>query len=336
VSTTPAAEPIDHDQLFKSVIREFFPELLTLFFPAQAVKYDLPAVTWLNPEVFADPPDGPRHVLDLVAELPKRNAAGDSVLALVHVEIESADSVTDIERRLPAYYFHLRRTRQKPVLPLVLFLKVGLDGLGVRAIDDPPDDGDPVMTFRYRYIGLRGLPAFDYLRGDSLLGATLAALMGAPKSQRVDVGVEAYRRVGESDLPDNQKALLGDLVETYIDLPDAELVRFRSIINANATGRVKPVNKTRVQIAREEGVEEGKEIGKEIGKEQGREIGIEEGDRRARRAMLTELLEARFGPVPDEVAARVAAEADADTLRRWLRAAGTADTLQAFRAAAGW
>ena len=332
MSTTPAPEPTDHDQLFKSVIREFFAEFLTLFFPAQAAKYDLPAVTWSNPEVFADPPDGPRHVLDLVAELPKRIVAGDSVLALVHVEIESADSVTDIERRLPAYYFHLRRTRRKPVLPLVLFLKVGMEGLGVRAIDDPPDDGDPVMTFRYRYIGLPGLPAFDYLRGESILGATLAGLMGAPKAQRVDVGVEAVRRIGGSSLTDNQKALLGDCVETYIDLPDAELARFRDIINANATGRVKPVNKTRVQIAREEGVEEGTEIGKEIGKE----IGIEEGDRRARRAMLTELLEARFGPVPEEVATRVAAEADTDALRRWLRAAGTAESLEAFLAAVGW
>lgn len=92
------------------------------------------------------------------------------------------------------------------------------------------------------------------------------------------------------------------------------------------------MNKSRVQIAREEGLEEGKEIGKE----QGREIDIEEGELRARHAAVSELIEARFGPVSEEVAGRIAAEADADTFRRWLRVAGTAESLPAFHATVGW
>lgn len=316
------ADPTDHDQLFKALIREFLPELLRLFFPDQAARFDLSAVTWLDKEVFADPPDGPRHVLDLVAELPAIAGAGGTALALIHLEVESADSVTDIERRLPAYYFHLRRTHGKPVLPVVLYLKVGLNGVGVRVIDDPPHGG-PVMTMRYRYVGLPGLPAADYLAGDSWLGVALAALMRTPKEDRLAVGVEAMRRLGDAPLPDHRKALLGDCVETYIDLPAAELERFWGIINANATGRVPAVNKTRVQMAEEKGREEG------------REIGLGEGLLRGLRAAVGELLEARFAPVPADLIERVNATTDADALRRWLRAAATAADVGTLRTAAG-
>ncbi len=34
----------DHDQLFKEVIREFFPDFMNLFFPEQAARYDLEKV----------------------------------------------------------------------------------------------------------------------------------------------------------------------------------------------------------------------------------------------------------------------------------------------------
>ncbi len=311
----------DHDQLFKTVIREFFAEFLPLFFPDLAARFDLSAVNWLDKELFPNPPDGPQHVLDLVAEL--TTLGGDATtLALIHVEVESADSVTSIESRLPDYYHHLRRTKRKPVQPLVVFLKVGLDGLGTREIHDPPV-GKPVVTYRYEYLGLPALPAADYLRGDNLVGVALSALMRVPKGGRVDAGVEAIRRIADANISDGRKALLGDCVETYIDLPEEELARFRGMIEANATGRVPAVNKTRVQIAEEKAMEKGKEMG------------IEEGLLRGLRAAVTELLEARFGPVPPELTERVNATTDPGTLRLWLRTAATAADLATFRTAFG-
>ncbi len=309
-------DPIDHDQLFKTVIRTFFPEFLHLFFPDRAARYDLSAVTWLDKEVFADPPDGPRHILDMVAELAAVGRSDPaSALALIHVEVESADSVTDLERRLPAYYFHLRRTHGKRVLPIVLYLKVGLEGVGVRVISDPPDD-DAVMTFRYRYVALPGLTAGEeYLNGGDWLGVALSVLMGAATDDRLRIGVTAVRRIADSPLSDAKKALLGDCIETYIELPEPELVRFREIINANATGRVQPVNKTRVQLAEEQGMEKGRIL--------------------AMRAAVLELLEARFGDIPADIADLVNVSAELDTLRRWHRAAATAPNLTAFRTAIG-
>ncbi len=323
------SESTDHDQLFKEVIREFFPDFLRLFFPDQAARFDLARVTWLDKELFADPPDGPKHVLDLVAEL--TDLGGDSTLALIHIEIESAESVTDIERRLPDYYFYLRRAKRKTVLPVVVFLKVGLDGLGVREIRDPAA-GDPTLIFFYRYVGLPALPAAEYLRGDNWLGVALSALMKAGNEQRVPFGIEAMRRLGESPLTDGKKSLLGDCVETYIDIPDSDSDRFQDILEANATGRVPAMHKTRVQVAHEKGIERGIERGREEGIEQG----LEEGQLRGLRAAITELFEARFGSVPAGFADWIRAIAEASTLRRILIAAGTVASVEEFQTSIGW
>ncbi len=314
------AEGVDHDQLFKEVIREFFPDFLRLFLPEQAKRFDLDRVAWIDKELFADPPDGPKHLLDLVAELtPRRDEAREKCLALIHVEIESADSVTDIERRLPDYYFHLRRTARKPVLPVVVFLKVGLDGLGEREIADRWF-GEPILRLRYRYIGLPALPAETYLRGENWLGVALSALMKTSRELRIPFGTEAMRRLGESPLSDGKKSLLGDCVEAYIDLPEDESRRFHAILEANATGRVPPMNKTRVQIAREEGIEKG----------------LAEGQLRGQRAAVTELLEARFGSIPSGFSEWLASQTSPEALRTWLIAAGTAPSFDEFRSIAGW
>lgn len=61
----------------------------------------------------------------------------------------------------------------------------------------------------------------------------------------------------------------------------------------------------------------------------------EEGQLLASRAAVTELAEAKFGPLPQEVIDRVAGCADLALLRQWLLAAGTLTTLDDFRAATG-
>jgi hypothetical protein len=48
-------------------------------------------------------------------------------LVLVHIEIEAEDQTTRVKTQLPRYYYHLRNTYDLPVLPIVIYLKVGLD-----------------------------------------------------------------------------------------------------------------------------------------------------------------------------------------------------------------
>ena len=59
----------DHDQRFKSLMREFIAEFFQFFYPHWADRFDFSQIEWLDKEIFTDPPDGPRRILDLVAKL---------------------------------------------------------------------------------------------------------------------------------------------------------------------------------------------------------------------------------------------------------------------------
>jgi flagellar biosynthesis/type III secretory pathway protein FliH len=108
----------------------------------------------------------------------------------------------------------------------------------------------------------------------------------------VDHGVEAMRRIASTPVTDQQKYLLGECVEAYLPVSEVEAARFQVIIEANATGRVSAVNKTRTDRAKDAGIQEGLHQGRLEGMQQGR------------RAALLELLEARldaaFGPLSAE------------------------------------
>src|SRR4051812_11887313 len=98
------------------LIQTFFADFLLLFFRDWAERLDATAVGWLDKEIFPEPPEGPRRVLDLVGKLPTRQGVPaqrpgqpEQLLALVHIEIESPESVASLRPRMCDAYFHLRR-----------------------------------------------------------------------------------------------------------------------------------------------------------------------------------------------------------------------------------
>lgn len=113
-----------HDQRFKLMLREFFPELLHLAVPDRADAFDCATLAWLDQEQFLDPPTGRNVVLDLVARLEMtRPPAGERAgpwLALVNVEIEAEDRAADLRRRIYGYWHALRTRHGLPVLPLAV------------------------------------------------------------------------------------------------------------------------------------------------------------------------------------------------------------------------
>jgi hypothetical protein len=95
----PATETPDHDQRLKVLLKEFFEQFLLCFFPAWATRFDFGELTWIDKEIFLAPPQGKKRQVDLVARLRLRPEAPPpqegitELLALVHVEIESRESV---------------------------------------------------------------------------------------------------------------------------------------------------------------------------------------------------------------------------------------------------
>lgn len=201
----------DHDQRFKTLIQEFFAEFLLLFFAKWAERLDCSKVEWLDKEVFPDPPQGDRNVLDLVAKLPARQPiAGyppddnQTWLALVHIEIESPDKATVLRPRMYEYYTALRKRHGLPVLPIVIYLKVGLNGIDTDVYEEHFWELRPIR-FEYLYVGLPALDALEYLEKDNWLGWALTSLMRIPREKVIELGAEALRRIAGTSLSDQKK-----------------------------------------------------------------------------------------------------------------------------------
>ncbi|HYT88491.1 MAG TPA: hypothetical protein VEL76_07265 [Gemmataceae bacterium] len=128
------ADSEDHDQRLKVLLKEFFEQFFLCFFPVWAARFDFSFIDWLDKEVFLGPPQGEKRQLDLVARLrlkaaaPPPQAGMTELVALVHVEIETRKSSTALQPRMFEYYVQLRRDLGLPVLPIGLFLRVGLEG----------------------------------------------------------------------------------------------------------------------------------------------------------------------------------------------------------------
>jgi hypothetical protein len=290
------AEFLDHDQRFKAMIREFFADFLRLFFADWAARFDLEHVEWLDKEVLPDPPEGSRHLLDLVAKLRTREPAAahdpavpDTWLALIHIEIESPEKTTQLKPRLPGYYLHLWERHGLPVLPIVLYLRVGLDGIGTDTVEHTFWEL-PVLTFRYLYVGLPGLDAVQYAEGDNWLGVALAALMRIPPGTAGRLGEEALRRLSRSPLNEQQRFLLAECLDAYIPLDETGRQLFERIKRGETDREIGQMNKTTY--------------------DQGAEAG--------RLAALFEVVEAqlekKFGPVSGEAVERLR-QKSADELR---------------------
>jgi hypothetical protein len=285
---------MDHDQRFKALIRDFFPDFLNLFFPIISARLDLSTVEWLDTEMLPDPPEGARHLLDMVARV-KASSSDSSVpenfLALVHLEIESSDKTTSIKPRLPYYYLHLLARYQIPIMPIVLYLRVGLDGIGIDEVELKFFD-EVVMRFRYYYVGLPALDALQYLEGDNWLGIALTALMSMPRGEIPWIGAEALRKLSEAPLNEQQKFLLTDCVEAYLPLDEEGQKLFKQFTDRENYARLNAMNKTTYDRGMEKGMEKGIEQGVQRGVESTRQVVLD---------IAEDILQRKFGPLSDSI-----------------------------------
>lgn len=348
----------DHDQRFKTLLQEFFREFFLLFFPRWEERFDFTAITWLNQEVFADPPQGERRELDLVAQLATRQAVAaqrsqeaESWVVLVHVEIESADSVASFRPRMYDYYSHLRRKYRAPVLPVGLYLRVGLEGVGIDVYEEHFWELRP-LHFQYLYGGLPRLDALPHLNGDNWLGVAFSALMKIPGDRRAWFKAEALRRLVGSPENAMRRFLLCECVQAYLPLEPPELREFEHLLITPPYQEVRHVQTTWYEQGLQEGqreglqkqatwYEQGLQKGREEGREevrhaqatwyeQGRQEGLQKGRHEGlqeSRKIIQGLLEARFGSL-DSASLQRLESWPADRLSELGRAALQAQSLQ--------
>jgi Domain of unknown function (DUF4351) len=251
----PPADAPDHDQRLKVLLKEFIEQFFLCFFADWAQRFDFDDVTWLDKELFMAPPQGEKRSLDLVARLRVRPGMppprpGDSeLMALVHIEVESRESVQPLRPRMFDYYVQLRRDSQLPVLPIGLFLRVGPEGIGWDAYEEYFWE-HRLLRFEYAYVGLPALEGERYATGEHLLGVALSALMRAPAERRAELHAEALKRIARSGENDWRRFLLAECVEAYSELDEAQRQRLQTLLTTEEYREVGPIMMTTYERGR--------------------------------------------------------------------------------------
>src|SRR5688572_19231344 len=128
---------MDYDTRFKLLLTLFFQEFVELFLPDFAQRVDWrKQVEFLDKELQDILPQRTPGAVDLLAKVaakkPLRRGRGER-LCLIHVEIESRKSRRAMGERMFDYFHRIRRKFGIPVVPSVLYVRVG-EGLGWQSL----------------------------------------------------------------------------------------------------------------------------------------------------------------------------------------------------------
>jgi predicted transposase YdaD len=241
---------------------------------------------------------------------------------ILHIEFQSTNSWR-IGFRQGFYGLALAEKYRCKVPQIVLYV-------GRRRLTMPNclDVGSAIV--RYDLMDIRELRAEELMNTGNAADLPLAMLAHGGEAALPGIIERAAQLEG-----DGRRRLLGQILilSGLRGLPgkvESEMSRMGVVIDA----RKNPVLMRYLRDAREQGLAEGREQGREegraIGQEEGRARGREEGLSRGaipgRRALLVQLLEARFGTVPRWASDRVARATTAQ-LDRWGRRVLTAETV---------
>jgi hypothetical protein len=168
-----------------------------------------------------------------------------------------------------------------------------------------------VNVFTYQAVGLPDLKADDYQTIDNPLGPALSALMKTSRLGKVAQKYHSLRAMARSRVDEARKALLTNVVETYLTLEADEQAAFQELVSTS----------------------EGEEVSEMISiyEQRGIEKGIEQGIGRGKRDTLLGLLHHKFGELPDNVRAHVEAVTDIGELDRLTYQVLLASTLEEMR-----
>ncbi|MBN8725735.1 MAG: DUF4351 domain-containing protein [Acidobacteria bacterium] len=266
-------ERLDHDRLFKELLRVFFVEFLDLFFPEILQDIDKNSITFLDKEIFVDVTSGEKHEVDLVAKV---KFLGKDAFFLVHLENQS-EARGGFNRRMFRYFSRLLDLYELPIYPIAIF---SYQEPKRPEIDNYKVDFQNfnVLSFHYRVIQLNRLNWRDYVNKPNPIASALMAKMDIKPTERAKVKLECLRLLVTLKLDRAKMQLISGFVDTYLKLNAEELKIFNQHI--------------------EEIIPQEKEQIMEIvtsWMEQGIQQGIQQGKTEEALLLVLRLLKKRFG-----------------------------------------
>ncbi|MBE3575026.1 MAG: DUF4351 domain-containing protein [Firmicutes bacterium] len=277
-----ASGRIDHDQLFKELLRTFFADFLAAFFPEAYQALDLSEIRFLQQEV-TDLAKGGKRSVDILAEV---RLKGEEGLILVHVE-NQAQVDQEFGERMYIYFNRLYHSLRRRILPIAVFSHDGSR--------EEPDTFEmkfrflDVLHFRFYKLQLRRLYWRDYLHKDNAAVAALMAKMGFRPGERAQVKLEIVRMLARMRLDPARSGLIMAFVETYLPLNRAEEEDFQA-----GLATLEPKEAATLM----EFTTSWHEKGRAEGRVEGRVEGLAEGLVQGQVELMLRQIRKRFGAVP--------------------------------------
>jgi hypothetical protein len=223
--------------------------------------------------------------------------------------------------RLRAYAGRIQALYGEQILSVLVNLRGGLPGIYQASLDGGLSAPE-LSPFRYVVFGLSGCTGADYLALDEPIAWALAALMKTGGVNRPAYKLACQKRIAGAKVADDQRILLMDFVEEYLQLTPREFKEYKNL-DAENRGEATAMWMTWSEKLKEEGLKEGVRLGKREGKLEGRQEAV-----RSIQQILLRQLEQRFGPLPERVHHQVEA---IDSLRRLTRLAERVLTVNSLR-----
>lgn len=246
---------IDHDGLYKELLRVFFREFMELFFVEAAEQIDFAHVEFLSEEVVVDIAGGVRKRLDILV---KTRLKGEEMFILVHTEPQSYYE-KEYPERMFIYAARLYEKYRLRVLPIALLSHR-------RKVEEPDGFGWSlpflnVLQFRYYRLQLRKYNWREFIQSDNPVAAALLSSMDYNNEEKVQLKVEFVRMMMRLELDPAKAAMLTAFFDTYLPLKKEEHKQVQEEIRRiyGEGGYVMKLESGWAKLAREEGREEGKE-----------------------------------------------------------------------------
>jgi hypothetical protein len=275
---------IDHDQLFKKLLKTFFLEFLELFAPDLASYVEPSSLEFLPQEYFTDLQSGEQKVMDLVAKVnlrcrPNEPAAG-KISVVINCEHESSYKA-DFNRRLFFYFAQLHREYLEPVYPIVIYSFDSPKTTQAKNQYQVKLPGLNVLEFNYLTIQLNQLNWRNFLKRKNPVAAALMSKMKIDPADRPQVKLECLRAIVTLKLDPARTALLSWFVDSYLTLNPVETLEFQQEVD-----RIRPQQqKEQIMQMVTSWMEQG----------------IEQGEQKEALKMLRQVLRRRVGAIAPEV-----------------------------------
>jgi len=227
---------VDHDRLFKELLRTFFLEFIDLFFPEVGSDLDRQSLVFLDKEVFTDVTEGEKREVDLVVRARFREQES---FFLIHVE-NQATAKAGFHKRMFRYFARLNELHDLPIYPIALFSfdePIRLEPNNYR-VEFP---NFRVLDFHFRVIQLNRLSWRDFLRQPNPVASALMSKMSMTPEERPRVKLECLRLLATLRLDPARMQLISGFVDTYLRLNAQEQELFQEEL-----ATIRPAERERV------------------------------------------------------------------------------------------